>query len=657
MKNLRTHGKSTVVWLLLGLLILGLGGFGVTNFSGGSTEIGSVGDTKVTADEYARALRSELNNYSQQAGQPFTMAQAQAIGLPQAIQSQLFTAAALEEETRRLGVSVGDQRVAQNIAEASAFQGPNGRFDRAAYAEILRREALSEAEFERQVRVDESRLLLQRAVTGGVAAPDPMVAQTAAWLLEGRNFSWYELTEDELPLEIAEPDEATLKAWHSANAERFTAPETRKISYIWLTPEMLSDDVELDEAALRATYEQRLDEFQQPERRMVARLVFPSIEDAENARARLDAGELPFPSLVAERGLTLDDIDLGAVTKDQLGTAGETVFALDAPGVVGPVQTDLGPALLSMNAILDPVDIPFEAALADLRGEAALDRATRQIDDRSSEYEDLLAGGATLEDVAAETGMQSGTLDWSEGMTVPEGSIAGYEAFRDAAATVESSDFPQIQRLDDGGIFALRLDEIVPPTLIPFDQVREDVAADWRDQEVHRQLLACAEELRVEASSNDSDAAPEAPPADPAAAATGARGVTAAATDPVRALVHEANKAAVEAIRWTSETDTTRSGWIDSAPQDLVTRAFDVAEAGDIEIVDAEGRVFLVRLDKIAEAEMDNEDAIRVMDAVSQRQSQSLQSDIFAYYARAVQARAGIALDQSAISAINAQVQ
>ena len=42
MKNLRTHGKSTIVWVLMGLMVLGLGGFGVTSFSGGSTAIGSV---------------------------------------------------------------------------------------------------------------------------------------------------------------------------------------------------------------------------------------------------------------------------------------------------------------------------------------------------------------------------------------------------------------------------------------------------------------------------------------------------------------------------------------------------------------------------------------------------------------------------------------
>ena len=142
MNNLRTHGKSAIVWVLLGLLVLGLGGFGVTSFSGGSSAIGSVGDTEISADQYARGLRAQMNGYAQQTGQPVTMAEAQAMGIPQTVQSQLFFAAALSEKARQIGLSVGDERVAQAITTAPAFRGPTGSFDRAGYADLLRRDCL-----------------------------------------------------------------------------------------------------------------------------------------------------------------------------------------------------------------------------------------------------------------------------------------------------------------------------------------------------------------------------------------------------------------------------------------------------------------------------------------------------------------------------------
>lgn len=617
MKNLRTHGKSTIVWVLMGLMVLGLGGFGVTSFSGGSTSIGSVGDTTITADDYARALRNQMNAYQQQTGQPLSMAQAQAMGLPQAVQSQLITAAALKEQARRIGVAVGDEKVRQAILEAPAFRGPTGSFDRAAYAEVLRRENLSEAEFEREVRLDEARLLIQRAVAGGVAAPEPAVETTAKWILERRDVAWRELTEDMLPAPVAAPDEETLKAWHSANADRFTAPELRKITYVWLTPEMLAPEVQLDEAALRAAYDERIDEFQRPERRLVSRLVFPTAEDAQAAKAQIDAGTAPFESFVLERGLQPEDAELGEVSQPDLGAAGEAVFALEQPGVVGPVQTDLGPALFAVHAILDPVNVAFEDAREDLRAEAAVDRAARTIEDRAADYEDLLAGGASLEQVAEETELQLGSIDWSADATPEEGSIAGYQAFRDRAAEISEADFPELVSLDDGGVFALRLDQVVPPTLRPFEEVRAEVEADWRRAETRRQLLALAEEQRLSPAVAEGQPAPE----------------------------------------WTEVKDITRDGWIENVPAQAVSRAFAISEPGEVEIVDAEGRVILLRLDAIDEADLTGEDAQRITGAVQDRLGQSLQSDIFDYYARAVQREAGISLDQSAVNAINAQVQ
>ncbi|WP_411839375.1 SurA N-terminal domain-containing protein [Paracoccus sp. ME4] len=633
MSQLRTKGKSTIVWILMGLMVLGLGGFGITSFSGGTSRIGAVGETEITADDYARALQGELRAFSQQTGQQITMQQAQQMGLPQSVQANLIAAAALAEQARRIGVSVGDQRVAETIMQAGAFQGPNGAFDRAAYAEVLRRENLTEADFEATVRDDEARLMMQRAVTGGVAAPAPMVDQTARWLLERRDFSWRELTEADLPEPIATPDEATLRAWHEANDARFTAPETRRITYAWITPEMLASEVQLDEAALRATYEQNIDQFQRPARRMVSRLVFPDVAQAQAARDQIDSGAQPFEAFVVQRGLTLDDVDLGEVTEANLGAAAPEVFALEQPGVVGPLDSDLGPALYMVNAILDPVDIPFEAAQEDLRGEAALSAAARQIRDRSGDFEDLLAGGATLEDLAEETEMELGQIDWTAEPTPEEGGIAGYEAFREQAAQVLTSDFPQLFELADGGVFAMRLDELVPPTLRPFDEVRDEVLADWRRAEVQRQLLDLAADLRLTAVAEGADGADT--PADDA----------------------DAEAAPAPADDWTAETGLARSDWMDGLPPELLSEAFALAEPGEAGVVDAQDRVFLVRLDGITDADLSQPDAEQVLQGVRARLDQSLQVDLFDYFVRHAQRGVNVTLDQAAINAINAQVQ
>ena len=665
MKNLRTHGKSMIVWILLGLLVLGLGGFGVTSFSGGSSAIGSVGDTEITADDYARGLNSDLSAYSQQVGQQITLDQAQTMGLTQAVQTRLFAAASLEEEARRIGLSVGDDRVAKSIAEAPAFQGPTGRFDRTAYSDLLRREGLTEADFEYDVRMDQARLILQQAVTSGVVAPKPVVDQAAKWLLEMRDISWREVTADELTSEIEVPSDETLAAWHQSNAEKFTAPETRDITYVWLTPEMLAPEVELDEAALRDAYEQRRDEFQQPERRMVGRLVFQSAEAAEAAKARIDSGEAPFEAIVMERGLTLDDVDLGEVTQEQLGAAGKAVFALEGPDVVGPIDTDLGPALFSMNAILEPIDVSFEDAQPQLRDEVAAARAARLIDDQSSEYEDMLASGATLEDVAEETPMELGQIDWTADAQGEGGSILGYTAFRDRVSDVTEDEFPQLFPLDDGGVFAIRLNQIVSPALKPLDEVRDEVEADWRANETHRLLLELAEQEQLQVVANNVDApvpavgedapAADAPKTDsPLTDDTGDNAEPDAEPDAPPAAETPSEPSARQ---MTEVKALTRDGWIEQATPDLLVSAFGLQEPGESAVVDAPGRVFIVTLDAIHTPDLTSEQAKEVLSAVQAQQRQSLQSDLFDYFNRSVQGQAGVRFNQSVIDAVESRVQ
>ncbi|TRW96951.1 peptidylprolyl isomerase [Paracoccus sp. M683] len=655
---MRTKGKSTIVWILMGMLVLGLGGFGVTNFGGSQTEVGRVGETTVTAEDYARSLQNQLNAFSAQAGQAFTLAQAQSIGLPQQVQAQLFAEAALSEDARRIGLSVGDQRVADVIMQAQAFRGPNGQFDRVAYGETLRRQGMTEADFEAQIRDGEAGQILQRAVTEGAPAPRPMVDQTVRWLLESRDITWREITADQLPEPVARPNDETLQAWHQANAARFTAPELRRITYVWLTPEMLEGEVHLDEAALRAEYDRRIAEFQQPERRLVGRLVFPDQQTAEAAKARLDAGEVPFDALVTERGLTLDDIELGEVSQTELDSeTGQAVFALEQPGVVGPFQTTLGPALFSMNAILEPVEIPFEQAQDELRGEAALDRAGRMVEDRAGDFEDMLASGATLEDVAEETEMELGQIDFDASAAPEHTGIDGYQAFRERAGAVAQDDFPQLYQLDDGGVFALRLDEVVPPTLRPFDEVADEVAEDWMTSETRGMLMARAEDLAVDAAALAAPAADEANDAGPADEAGGQAATAAddAAADgdadgaaPTAALVVPAGNPVA---------DLTRDGWIDGVPPEVVTSAFSMTETGATQAVTAQGRVFLVTLDGIHQADLGSEIATEAAESVTQRLEQSLQNDLFDYYIRGVQAERGVQVNQSAISAAETMVR
>lgn len=604
-------GASFVVWALMALLILGLGGFGITNFGGGVAAIGSVGERKIETGDYARALQQEINAISAQFGTQISLQQAEALGLDAQVRQQLIAAAALDNENDRIGLSAGDARVAQEITDMSGFAGSGGAFDRSTYRYMLERNNLTEAQFESRLRGDLVRALLQGSVSGGFVAPPVLTDTLYAFISERRSFSQLRLTEADLQTLPADPTEEELKAHYQAQIAEFTAPEARRITYAVLLPEDIAGKMPVDEDALRRLYDERADEFQQPERRLVERLVYPDQAAAEAARARLDAGT-GFEDLVAERGLAMDDIDLGDVSQEDLGAAGEAVFALGEPGITGPLTSDFGPALFRMNGILEAQNTSFEDARADLTAELAADTARRAIDDQIEDLDDRLAGGATLEELAQETDMTLASVDLTA--TSNKG-IAAYPAFRKAADAARDGDFPEITMLEDGGVVALRLDAVIPPTPIAFDEVRDAVDASWRSATLAKALQDRAIAIKSEVE---------------AGASLGAYGIV----DVIPAIA--------------------RTSKVEGAPDDLAAQIF-AMEQGQIRVVDEGEYVAVVRLDMITPGKAAGPDAEALKAAIAVQAQQALGQDAFLLFTGSLTNNAGITLDNAAISAVHAQ--
>ncbi|MEZ5674370.1 MAG: SurA N-terminal domain-containing protein [Thalassovita sp.] len=96
-----------LVWILMAMLILGLGGFGVINLSGNVRTVGAVGDEKITVQEYARALQEEIRGLESRTGQSISLQQAQSFGLDKSVLGRLVGSAALDNEARQIGLSIG----------------------------------------------------------------------------------------------------------------------------------------------------------------------------------------------------------------------------------------------------------------------------------------------------------------------------------------------------------------------------------------------------------------------------------------------------------------------------------------------------------------------------------------------------------------------
>ncbi|MBI1492051.1 SurA N-terminal domain-containing protein [Halocynthiibacter styelae] len=611
------------VWAIIVMLVVGLGGFGLSNFGGSSQAVVTAGSRSVTVQEYYNALQGELRQVAAETQQPATLASVNEIytqiygqTLDQQVLDRLTLDAALDNEAAEMGISAGDVQVRDQLISTPAFAGLDGSFDEDAYKETLSRNNLNTRDYENSIRDDIARTLVQAAMVSGLNAGEAQVNALLNYEAQRRDISWIRLDEGDLPDPLATPTEEQLAAYHEANAAAdFTTPRTKEITFVQLLPEMLFDTVEIDETALQELYDSRADEFIVAERRLLERLVFGSQEDADTAATRLTSGEITFDALVEERGLNLSDLDMGDVLATDLDAeTAEAIFALDGPGVTGTLPSTFGPAIFRMNGILPERITTFETALPILRQDLAADRARRVIEALATDIDDLLAGGATLEDVAEETDMVLNTISWSDDQGA---GIAAYVDFREAAAALTEDDFPEVMTLDDGGIFAMRLDGFTEPFVLPIDEVREKVIAGWETQETDTVLAAHAETLAGQI-----------------------------------ALGATAEDLGLESM---SESDLTRRSFIDAVPSDMVRSVFGTG-AGTHIVLSEFGSTFLVFVNDVKDPDMENPETIALQERIQTALTQSIAQDAYAAWARERLNAAGATRNQAAINGLLTQI-
>jgi peptidyl-prolyl cis-trans isomerase D len=618
--SFRKGRGNILIWALMAALIVGLAGFGI-GAGGGITSqnVARVGGLPVTAEDYARAMQQELRALTQQTGRQLTMTEARQFGVDRMVLARLINDTALDAEADRLGLSTGDAAVHAKLLETPAFHGPDGAFDRDTYTFVLERAGLSPTEFEELVRQESTRDLIAGGVQSAATIPEAEARVVLDFLGEKRSFEWIRLDAALLPEPIPAPTDAELQAEHEAHAaDRYTRPETRRITYASITPEALAASIEIPEAELQAAYDADAGHYQTPERRALDRIGFPTEEEAQAAKSRLDAGEIDFDALAAERGLQPGDIDQGTVGADTLAPeARDVVFGTDTPGVVGPVPSPLGPSLYRINAIMAAKTTPFEEIRDEIARDRALEQARRQIADDTAHVQDLIAGGATVEEIASETVLELGDVALN---TETTGGLADVPAFRQAAGNADVGVETDLIELQDGGLATLRVDEVEPPAVIPLDEIRDRVAADWTRERTAEALtdLAVDDIADLEGGLSFAELAQR-------------------LDRPIR-----------------TAGPLTRGETAEGAPPELIADIFAAADGDAVTRADGDG-VIVAQITNIEPFDPGTEENAQVLEQIRSQFSQQAKDDVLALYTAALRDGGDVSINQPLIDSTLAQ--
>jgi peptidyl-prolyl cis-trans isomerase D len=511
-----TLRRSLDTWVVRGLFMILLVAFVVWGVGDAVRLIGSSptwvakvgGDTielPVFQNEYQRTLNEAMRNLPP--GQDVTSELRQRVG--DAVLQRLINEAAMRQEMRRLRIVVPDEAVRAATVAMPAFHDPSGQFSPQVFQAVLANNGLTEARFADLMREDISQRQVLETAAAGAEAPRAEAAPIYTEHFEKRSA---DMAEFPFAAEPAPPTpiEAELRRWYDNHPFNYSTPAMRRIKLIVLAPSELEKGMTVTDAELQGEYEQLKSEYVTPPKRAAQVLTVPDAAKAAALAAKWRAGAdwTAMQAAAQQAGgsaVALDDATNAEFPDAALASA---VFSATADTVSDPVHGSLGWFVVKVVKITPGAAKPLEAVKGDLTNRILNRRAADLMYDRANKIDDLLGNGTPFDKLPGDLGLVavSGTLDakgdTTAGTPAPIPGPAELRAAIIAAAFKAEPGAPteltEVQTPSVGGsaYYALQLDGTIPPAVQPYDDVKQQVQADWNaDQLRHEAETAAAKML------------------------------------------------------------------------------------------------------------------------------------------------------------------
>lgn len=506
---LRGIHKATSTWLgkavmavVMGFLILSFAIWGIGDiFRGfGANSVAKIGGTDISIEQFRQFYTDKVQQLGQQLRRPITPDQARGLGLDQRFLGQMLAEAAFDEEARNLRLGLSDKTIAARIMDDPNFKGLNGQFDRGRFEQIIRNAGFSEQRYVAEQRNVLLRRQIAQSISGELPVPKTMIDAVNRYQNERRSIEYVLLGAAQAG-NIPDPSAEELTKYFDERKVTFRAPEYRKVTLLALTPAELAKPDAISDADAKAFYDQRKDSFGVAEKREVRQIVFPKAEEAAAAEEKIKKGAT-FDDIVKERGINAADTNLGLVTKRDIidPAVADAAFALQTGQVSAPIKGTFGTVLVSVGKIEPGSQKSYEEVAQQIKQQLAEQRARNEINNLRDKIEDERAGGATLAETAKKLNLKATEIEAVDRSgRAPDGNpVAAIPRSPDAIGAVFGSDVgvdSEALQLPDGGFLYYDVTNITRSRERTLDEVKDQVIARWRADELAKRLKATADDM------------------------------------------------------------------------------------------------------------------------------------------------------------------
>ncbi len=498
--SMRNLAKSLVAKVLLGILVLAFGVWGIQGVASsafenalslwgwGPKDLAQVGSITIKGDEYTKSLQTTIRSMSAQSGQPMTLDDAHKFGVDKQVLDNMVAEAAVATTAQKLKLAVSQQVLLNDLANEKAFQDASGKFSSTAFHRALENNNISEAQYfamRARYRINSA---VMNTASSQIEMPKTLDQALVQYTGETRDVQYFDVSATEA--DVAQPTDSDLDAQYKKTPQAYTAPEYRTAGIMSADAATLAEKQTITPEELQAGYDREKQNFFTPETRTIVQVSFPSVDAAKAAKDRVNQGE-DLIKIAGEMGMKEDDVTLADKQQSDFLDAkiGAAAFALKEGDVSDPVQGGLATALLKAAKVNPAKQPSLDEVRGDLTKQLQLEKAKAQLQDTYNAVEDARAQNTKFEDIAQKAGLKF--------VEIPAISAAGQGQDGKDLSNLMSPDVLKAIFASDVGVendalgsndsytwYEVR--SIIPSALKPLDQVKDQVAKDVLNDRVRQ---------------------------------------------------------------------------------------------------------------------------------------------------------------------------
>ena len=510
------RNNKRIVQIFLGLIALPFAFWGVDSYvrsSGAGSDLASVGDTKITIQQFEQALRDRQDQMRQSMGDSFKPELMNTPEIRLGVLNSLIDQRLLLLEAGKNRLVTSDDALRDFLSSVPSLQ-EDGKFSMSRYENVLRAQGMSQPQFEARVRQD---LTLQQLV--GTVGSSAFVSLTQAEAMlrlqsEERQFSEFKISSGQFANKV-KIDESAIQKFYDENKNRFEVPERVKAEYVVLSLDALLTQVKVSDAEVKTWYDGHQDRYQEPEERRASHVLISSDGDAGKEKAKAKAEEVlkdiqKNPSRFAELAKQHSQDPGSAQKGGDLGYFGrgmmvkpfeDAVFQQKEGEISGLVESDFGYHIIKVTGIKAAKLRPLADVRSDIEGELRRQAATRKFAEAAESFNNMVYEQSdSLQPVVEKFNLKVQQSGWLPKNADPRMLAAlGPLGNEKVAKALFSDDVIKNKRNTEAievapnTLLAARVTEHVPASVQPFDSVKGDIGEYLKDQEAQAQAKASGE--------------------------------------------------------------------------------------------------------------------------------------------------------------------